>query len=78
VAGVVYEGEEPPHPAHEDLVALRVWNMLNNGMGGLDWSGLPLAAAMFDVGDMEDLITRVLVIKGHSPPKDDEAPPPAT
>jgi len=44
--------------------------MLANGMGGLDWSALPLACVLYGVQDIELMIHRLLVIKLHQPPKD--------
>lgn len=45
--------------------------MLANGMGGIDWAGLPLACAVHGVTDIEALIHRLVVIKTHKPPKDE-------
>lgn len=42
--------------------------MLANGMGGLDWSGLPLAVALLGITDVEGLLHRLQVIKQHRPP----------
>jgi hypothetical protein len=39
-------------------------------MGGIDWSGLDVAAEMFGVDDLEMLVERLTVIKAHKP-KDD-------
>lgn len=52
------------------MIASNVYAMLANGMGGLDWAGLPLACAYHGVSDVEGLMQRLLVIKLHSPPKD--------
>lgn len=41
--------------------------MLANGMGGMDWAGLPLACELFGVTDVEALLQRLLVIKTHNP-----------
>lgn len=49
-------------------MAVRAWNMLANGMGGIDWSGLPLVCALLGVRDVELLVERLLVIKTHRPP----------
>lgn len=43
-------------------------------MGGVDWSGLDLAIEFYNVQDVEGLIRRMLIVKGHKPPKDDEPP----
>jgi hypothetical protein len=59
-------------PDPEDAAAIRAWNALNNGMGGIDWAGLPMVCAMLEVENVETLVERMLVIKGHKPPKDDD------
>lgn len=67
-AGVQYRNEAPPRPTDEDLIAMRTWNMLANGMGGLDWAGLPLAVALFGITDVDGLLHRLQVIKQHRAP----------
>lgn len=49
-----------------------MYAMLANGMGGLDWSGLPFAAEFFGARDLEALTERLLVIKLHRPEKPGE------
>jgi hypothetical protein len=44
--------------------------MLANGQGGLDWSGLPYALALFGVREVEPLLHRLIVIKTWKPRKD--------
>ncbi len=44
--------------------------MLHNGSGGLDWSGLPLACALYGVSDVETLLHRLNIIRAHRPPKE--------
>lgn len=51
-------------------MATHVHAMLANGMGGLDWAGLPLACAYYGVGDIEALVHRLMVIKLHNPKRD--------
>ena len=46
--------------------------MLANGMGGLDWAGLPLACAYYGVADIDALVHRLMVIKLHRAAKDDD------
>ena len=36
-------------------------------MGGLDWGGLEYMVAMFGVEDVEGLVQRLIIIKGHRP-----------
>lgn len=49
--------------------AIRAWNLLHNGMGGIDWSGLPYVVAHLGVHDASGLIDRLLIIKAHKPPE---------
>lgn len=55
-------------PADEDLLALRAYNLLANGMGGIDWAGVPLVFALLGVADPEPMLHRLGVIKLHRPP----------
>lgn len=48
-------------------MAFKVYAMLSNGMGGLDWAHLDLAAELHGAGDREALIERLMVIKLHRP-----------
>jgi hypothetical protein len=52
-------------------MATHVHAMLANGMGGLDWAGLPLACAYYGVGDIEAMVHRLMVIKLHRTQKDE-------
>lgn len=54
----------------EDAQALKSFRLMSNGMGGLDWSGLPVAVAMYGVRDVSGLIDRLLIIKGHKAPSE--------
>lgn len=76
-AGVQYRGEAAPQATDDDLLAMRTWNMLANGMGGLDWAGLPLAVALFGINDVDGLLHRLQVIKAHRPPGDRDRQPAA-
>lgn len=68
--GIQYEGEEAPEATPQDLLALRAWRLLGNGMGGIDWAGLPIVAELLGVTDPERLIEQLLVIRAHKPPQD--------
>lgn len=46
-------------------MAIKAWNLLANGMGGLDYAGLPLVAAHLGIDDPDMLLTRFLAIKTH-------------
>lgn len=50
-------------------MAMKAWNMLANGMGGLDWAGLPAVLAYLGITDVDGLIHRLQVIKLHKPPE---------
>jgi hypothetical protein len=68
-AGVDLDGDTPPEPTDSDSLAIRAWNALHNGQGGIDWAGLPLVVAWLGVQDLDSLLTRLLVIKTHERPK---------
>jgi hypothetical protein len=55
----------------EDAQALKSFRLMSNGMGGLDWAGLPLAVARYGVRDVAGLIDRLLIIKGHRAPREE-------
>lgn len=50
-------------------MAIAAWNLLANGSGGIDWTGLDFVAEFLGVQDIELLVTRLAVIKLHKPPK---------
>lgn len=50
-----------------DDYAIRVFNALSNGMGGISWDGLETLATLYGVEDVEGLIERLIVIKTHEP-----------
>jgi len=42
-----------------------MYRLLANGMGGIDWAGLPLLAGWMGVTDMEGLMQRLVAIRMH-------------
>lgn len=46
-------------------MAFRVFNLLADGMGGLNWQGLPLVAGWLGVQDVDGLMHRLAIIKTH-------------
>lgn len=42
-----------------------MFNLLANGMGGLDWAGLPLVCGWLGIEDHEGLMQRLALIKAH-------------
>jgi hypothetical protein len=67
-AGIQWEGETLPEATAADVIASRAYGLLSNGMGGIDWAGLPIVAEVLHVNDVEDLIHRLGVIKTHKLP----------
>ena len=53
-------------------MAFTLHAMLANGMGGIDWAGLPLACAWLGVRDVDGLLQRLLIIKTHDPKRNQE------
>lgn len=41
--------------------------MLANGMGGIDWAGLPIVADMLGITDPQALIEHLTLIKAYKP-----------
>lgn len=72
-AGIQFEGETPPSASPADQLAIRAYNLLTDGMGGLNWAGLPLVAGWLGIQDLDALLARLEVIKLHRPAE--EAPP---
>jgi hypothetical protein len=52
-------------------VALRAWELLRTGLGGIDWAGLPLVAGLLGVQDPESLIWRLQAIRAYRNPTED-------
>lgn len=52
-------------PTDDEDLAMAVADMLATGQGGIDWGGLPLAAELFGIADVEMLMHRLRVIKRH-------------
>lgn len=51
---------------------MQAYNLLSNGMGGLDWAGLPIVAAYLGISRVEPLLHALAVIKAHKPPRADD------
>lgn len=54
------------------MAAIRAHNMLANGMGGIDWAGLPLVAAFLGVGDVEGLLESLETVLTHRPERGEQ------
>lgn len=52
---------------------MQAYNLLSNGMGGIDWAGLPLVVAHLGIERIDVLIDTMATIKTHQP-REDEAP----
>ena len=55
----------------DQAIALQAFTLLKNGMGGLDWAGLPYVVAHLGVQDVPALIEALHTIKTYSPPKEE-------
>ena len=51
----------------DDREAIRAWNLLADGSGGIDWAGLPLVCELLGVTELEPFLMRLEVIKNHHP-----------
>lgn len=48
-----------------DRLAFKVFNLLADGMGGINWQGLPLMCGWLGATDIEGLMQRLAIIKTH-------------
>lgn len=48
--------------------------MLSNGMGGLDWAGLPTVAALLGIEDLDAFVRHLVTIKTYRPGRKASAP----
>ena len=51
---------------------VQAFELLRNGMGGIDWAGLPYVVEHLGLEDVPALIDAVHTIKKFNPPKDEE------
>lgn len=64
--------------SERNVLAIRAWNLLSNGMGGLDWQGFDRIVRHLSIDDEEWLIESLNAIRSHRPsegpqfPKSDE------
>lgn len=65
-AGANFEGIRPDI-TDADNTAISIYNACASGMGGIDWAGVELLAALYQVEDVEGLLERLVVIKTHTP-----------
>lgn len=56
----------------DQAIALQAFTLLKNGMGGVDWAGLPFVVEHLGVQDVPALIDALHTIKTYSPPKNEE------
>lgn len=49
------------------MLAIRAWRMLANGMGGLDWAGLPFVVELLGIDDVEAFVHQLMTIKAWRP-----------
>lgn len=59
----------PPQPTTDEVLAIRAYRMLSNGMGGFDLgAGLDTVIDLLGVEDVDLLIHRMEAIKYHEAP----------
>ncbi len=63
------EGEEPPDADSLQHLHLQAWALLKNGMGGLDWAGLPYVTEHLGLQDVSALIDALQTIKTYQKPE---------
>lgn len=51
-------------------MAIRIFNALQDEMGGIGWSGLDALIELYGIEDRDGLLERLIVIKTHKPEKD--------
>lgn len=51
-------------------MAARARNLLHNGMGGIDWAGIPLVCAYLGVTQIEPFVDALQVLLTYEPPSD--------
>lgn len=56
-----------------DSAAIRCWNFLATGQGGIDLSRLELAMEWLGITDVDGLMQRLYVIRTHRPPPPSQA-----
>lgn len=62
-------------PTDDEQLAVRAFNFLSNGHGGIDLAGLPLVAEYLGIADVEMLMHRLYVIRTHKAPAFGAPPP---
>lgn len=55
-------GQRDPLTA-ENGAAIKAYNLLSNGTGGIDWAGLDVVVEMLGIEDVEALIEALLCIR---------------
>ena len=65
-------GEEPPEIAPLQHLHVRAFELLRNGMGGIDWAGLPYVVEHLGLDDVPALIDAVHTITTFTPPKNED------
>jgi hypothetical protein len=65
-------GEKPPEISPLQYMHVQAFELLRNGMGGIDWAGLPYVVEHLGLEDVPALIDAVHTIKKFNPPKDEE------
>lgn len=68
--GVEYEGEDQPQATEHDQTAFLLYRLMANGMGGVDWSGLPFLCGWLGLQDVEAVMQRLVMIRMYRKPSE--------
>ncbi len=66
-AGIEWVGEPSPEPTLLDQLHFSAYRLLGNGMGGVDWAGLPYVVEHLGVRDVGALIQAIDIINTYKP-----------
>jgi hypothetical protein len=55
-------------------LAIKGFNLLTNGMGGMDWAGLPVVVELLGIDDVEQFLWNILTIRSDPGDEDDDQP----
>ncbi len=67
MSGEVFEGEDSPLCDDAEALALRVFRLLANGSGGINWAGLPYVCTWLGITDVDALFYRLEQIRSYQP-----------
>lgn len=54
-------------PTATSVLVWQAWRVLSNGMGAIDWAGLPLVVEMLQPPDVEAFVGGLMQVKVNRP-----------